>query len=59
VNKADTKLQGYGSSAEKKLSEFSKETGNKLNSAVDKFDKNVEAGAAKSKSTISSWFGGK
>jgi hypothetical protein len=37
----------------------SSKTGSQINTAIDKFDKTVEDKAAKAKSGISSWFGGK
>ncbi|KIV96939.1 hypothetical protein PV10_00752 [Exophiala mesophila] len=45
--------------AEAKAKEYREKTGKELNNAIDKFDKTVEDGAAKAKSGISSWFGGK
>lgn len=45
--------------AEAKAKEYRDKTGKELNSAIDKFDKTVEEKAAKAKSGISSWFGGK
>lgn len=45
--------------AEAKAKEYRLKTGKELNNAIDKFDKTVEDGAAKAKSGISSWFGGK
>jgi len=45
--------------AEAKARELSQKAGKDLNGAVDKFDKTVEEKAAKAKSGISSWFGGK
>ncbi|KAJ9625373.1 uncharacterized protein PV06_07605 [Exophiala oligosperma] len=45
--------------AEAKAKEVSQKTGTQINSAIDKFDKTVEDKAAKAKSGISSWFGGK
>lgn len=55
---ADKKLEQYRSDAEKKLEEARKSTGANLSSAVDKFDKKVEDGTAKTQSYIGSWFGG-
>lgn len=49
----------YGSEAEAKLEQARKEAGSKAIGAVDKFDNTVEKEAAKAKSGISSWFGGK
>jgi len=45
--------------AETKAKDLSSKTGSQINSAIDKFDKTVEDKAAKAKSGISSWFGGK
>jgi len=58
ANKADAKIQEFSSDAQKKLEQARKDTGATLNSAVDKFDKNVTEGAAKSKSWIGGMFGG-
>ncbi|GAB7350027.1 hypothetical protein MBLNU459_g0701t1 [Dothideomycetes sp. NU459] len=55
----DAKLEAYRADAEKNLEKYKKEAGKELNSAVDKFDKTVEDAAAKTKSGISGWFGGK
>jgi hypothetical protein len=56
---AKDQADGYRAGAADKLGEIRKETGAKLSGAVDKLDKTVEEGAAKSKSWISGWFGGK
>jgi hypothetical protein len=56
---AKDSAEGYRAGAADKLGELRKETGQKLSGAVDKFDAEVEKGAAKSKSWISGWFGGK
>ena len=56
---AKDQAEGYRAGAADKLGEIRKETGAKLSGAVDKFDRSVEEGAAKSKSWISGWFGGK
>jgi vacuolar-type H+-ATPase subunit H len=47
------------SDAEARAKDLSQKTGKEINSAIDKFDKTVEEKAAKAKSGISSWFGGK
>lgn len=52
-------LEGYRTEAEKKLEEARKETGTRLTTAVNTFDKKVEEGAAKAQSSIFSWFGSK
>lgn len=59
ADKADAKFGEYTAEARKKLDGARKETGDALTGAVDKFDKNVSEGAAKTKSTLGSWFGGK
>jgi hypothetical protein len=59
TNKVDSKLETYRANADKKLDDLRKDTGQKLTSAVDKFDHSVEKGAAQSKSWLGSWFGGK
>jgi len=56
THKVDAKLEDYRQSAEKKIGDYRKETGQKLTSAVDKFDQSVEKTAAKSKSWLSGWF---
>lgn len=65
-NKVDNKLEAYRRDAEAKIESARKEAGveinkagTELNKAVDSFDKNVTEGAAKAKSGIGSWFGGK
>jgi antirestriction protein ArdC len=57
--RADKNIQSSAGSAEKKFDEIRAETGKSINAGIDKFDKNVEKGAAQSKSWIGSWFGGK
>jgi vacuolar-type H+-ATPase subunit H len=47
------------SEAEAKAREMSQKAGKDINASIDKFDKTVEEKAAKAKSGISSWFGGK
>jgi len=59
LTRADKNIQAYASVAGKKFEEIEAETGKNLNAGIDKFDKNVEKGAAQSKSWIGSWFGGK
>ena len=56
TSKIDSKLESYRATAEQKIDGARKEIGKDLSSAVDSFDKNVEKGAAKSKSWISGWF---
>ncbi|KAF2099414.1 hypothetical protein NA57DRAFT_74914 [Rhizodiscina lignyota] len=58
TQKADAKLEQYRADAEKKLEQARKDTGASLSSAVEKFDKNVQDGSAKTQSWIGSWFGG-
>lgn len=55
----DSQVQAKTAEAEKSFEKYKKDAGKELNSAVDKFDKTVEDGVAKTKSGISSWFGGK
>ncbi|KIV82326.1 hypothetical protein PV11_04445 [Exophiala sideris] len=45
--------------AEAKAKEVGQKASKEANAAIDKFDKTVEKEAAKAKSGISSWFGGK
>ncbi|KAF2812372.1 uncharacterized protein BDZ99DRAFT_474553 [Mytilinidion resinicola] len=59
TNKVDAKLESYRASAEKKLDESRRETGAKLTSAVDTFDKTVEKKASETKGWLGGWFGGK
>jgi len=66
VNQASNKFDQASADAKSKLSEaeakareLSQKAGKDLNGAIDKFDKTVEDKAAKAKSGISSWFGGK
>merc|ERR1712227_164762 len=58
THRVDQKLEEYRARAEKGIDQGLKTTGTELNKAVDAFDKNVEKGAEKAKSGISSWFGG-
>lgn len=55
----DSKLEAYRADAEKNIEKYRNEAGKELHSAVDKFDKTVENAAAQTKSSVSSWFGGK
>ncbi|KAK3062858.1 hypothetical protein LTS18_003223 [Coniosporium uncinatum] len=55
----DAQAQAYAAQTEKKVQEFSRDAGKNMNQAVDKFDKNVEETAAKSKSWFGGLFGGK
>lgn len=59
ASKAGQKLDAYRNDAAKKLDDARKTTGQELTTAVDKFDQSVSEGAAKSKSWVGSWFGGK
>lgn len=45
--------------AESKIDSYRKETGAEAMKKIDQADKKIEEGAAKAKSGISSWFGGK
>lgn len=55
ANKVDAKLENFRQDASKQFDAAGKE----INKKIDKFDNTVEAEAAKAKSGISSWFGGK
>ncbi|KAI9849888.1 MAG: hypothetical protein M1837_000102 [Sclerophora amabilis] len=55
VDDAKSKLNQTGN----KLGDYRKETGKDLQGKIDQADKKVEEGAAKAKSGISGWFGGK
>lgn len=55
----DSKLEAYRVDAEKNIEKYKNEAGKELNAAVNKFDKTVEDAASKTKSGVSSWFGGK
>lgn len=63
---AEAKYGQVKADAQKKFEEGKKEasdlanrTAAETNKAIDKFDQSVSEGAAKAKSGISSWFGGK
>jgi len=56
TSNVDRKLESYRASAEQKIDATRKEVGKDLTKAVDSFDKNVQQGAAKSKSWLSGWF---
>lgn len=63
---AEAKFEQAKADAQKKYEEGKKEASNlasktaaETNKAIDQFDKSVSEGAAKAKSGISSWFGGK
>ncbi|KIW11599.1 hypothetical protein PV08_10900 [Exophiala spinifera] len=58
-DRASAEAKAKLAEAEAKAKEVSQKTGTQINSAIDKFDKTVEEKAAKAKSGISSWFGGK
>jgi len=55
----DAQAQAYAAQTEKKVQEFSRDAGKNVNQAINDFDKNVEQGAAKSKSWLGGLFGGK
>ena len=62
----DSSFSRYASEAERKLQATKQEASKDINSAINKFDKTVEEKAAqaqeqaaKAKSGLSSWFGGK
>nr|POE56400.1 hypothetical protein CFP56_50944 [Quercus suber] len=58
VSSADAKLETYRKEAERKIESAAATVQKDGKAAVDAFDKNVEAGAAKAKSGLSGWFGG-
>jgi len=45
--------------AEGKFEQYRKDAGNEAMKKIDEADRKIEEGAAKAKSGISSWFGGK
>ncbi|TKA76921.1 hypothetical protein B0A55_03103 [Friedmanniomyces simplex] len=55
----DRKLEGYRAQAEKSIESNVKEGRAEANKAIDNFDKKVTEEAAKAKSTLGGWFGGK
>ncbi|KAK1070901.1 hypothetical protein LTR12_007127 [Friedmanniomyces endolithicus] len=55
----DKKLEGYRAQAEKTIESNLKEGRTEANKAIDSFDKKVTEEAAKAKSTVGGWFGGK
>ncbi|EXJ85708.1 hypothetical protein A1O1_06076 [Capronia coronata CBS 617.96] len=57
--KAEAETRSKLAEAEARAKELGAKTNKEFNSAVDKFDKTVEDKAAKAKSGLSSWFGGK
>ncbi|KAF1981328.1 hypothetical protein K402DRAFT_342639 [Aulographum hederae CBS 113979] len=59
TQEVDATAARYQKDAGKILEQYKKETGKDVTAAIDKFDKTVEEGAAKSKSWAGSWFGGK
>ncbi|KAL3424487.1 hypothetical protein PVAG01_03768 [Phlyctema vagabunda] len=56
---ATEKARAEASKAEAKLDQYRKEVGKETLKKIDEVDRKVEEGAAKAKSGISSWFGGK
>jgi hypothetical protein len=56
---AETKLNSFRVNVTDKVDDLRKDTGQKLTSAVDKVDKSVGKGAAKSKNRLSGLFGRK
>lgn len=65
-SEAEAKYESAKAEAQKKFEEGKREashladrTAAESRKAIDKFDKEVSEGAAKAKSGISSWFGGK
>lgn len=66
AHEAEAKFDQAKADAQKKYEEGKREASNlasktatEANKAIDQFDKSVTEGAAKAKSGISSWFGGK
>ncbi|KAL2423287.1 hypothetical protein ABEF95_004298 [Exophiala dermatitidis] len=59
AQQAEAEARAKLAEAEARAKELGQETKKEFNSAVDKFDRTVEEKAAKAKSGISSWFGGK
>ncbi|KAK4908603.1 hypothetical protein LTR49_022506 [Elasticomyces elasticus] len=55
----DKKLEGYRAQAEKTLDKEIAQGSTEANKAIDSFDKKVTEEAAKAKSTLGGWFGGK
>ncbi|KAK3615770.1 hypothetical protein LTR22_027306 [Elasticomyces elasticus] len=55
----DKKLEGYRAQAEKTLDKEITQGSTEANKAIDSFDKKVTEEAAKAKSTLGGWFGGK
>jgi len=56
---AEAKARSLAADAQAKLDAATKDAHTSASKAVDAFDKNVNDGAAKAKSGISSWFGSK
>ncbi|KAF1825446.1 uncharacterized protein K489DRAFT_157708 [Dissoconium aciculare CBS 342.82] len=59
ASKADAKINKLSSEAASKLDQTSRDVQAAGSKAVNEFDKNVNEGAAKAKSGLSSWFGSK
>lgn len=58
ANDTKAKADQYEKEGIAKFDASRKEAADKLNAAVDKFDKTVEKKTSEAKSGISSWFGG-
>ncbi|TVY64303.1 hypothetical protein LSUE1_G006984 [Lachnellula suecica] len=59
VDSATEKARAELAKAEGKFDQYRKEAGTETMKKIDQADRKVEEGAAKAKSGISSWFGGK
>ena len=59
MSKAEADAKAKWDQASADAEKYSKQTGQSLQKKIDEADRKVEEGAAKAKSGISSWFGGK
>lgn len=59
VNRFDAKGENLRRDAEKKIEQYKGEINRDVHVAAEKFDRTVEQGAEKAKSTWKIWFGGK
>ncbi|EPE04967.1 calcofluor white hypersensitive protein [Ophiostoma piceae UAMH 11346] len=58
-NKATTQARDAAAEAVDKAETYGKDVRSQVNKSIDAFDKKVEDAASKTKSGVSSWFGGK
>ena len=58
-NKATTQARDAATDAADKADAYGKDVRSQVNKSIDAFDKKVEDAASKTKSGVSSWFGGK